>query len=288
MTIEVGGMIGAGVAAFIAGLALVVPRLRAACGPGKIIVLGPVFEAVALAIFSAEHFTAARDLAPIVPRWLPGPLFWTYFFGAALLAAAISFIVWRYVRWSALLLALFFLLVVVTVSLPNLPANAHNRFSWILTVRETAFGCGALVLAGSLWPRGSRTCAALMGVGRTVVALILIFYASQHFLYPRFVPGVPLEKPTPEWMPAPVLIAWFTGVVLLLGGVGLLIRSTTRIASAACGLWLLILTVAFYVPILCVEFGTPLTVEGINYVGDTMLFAATVLLAGFAADQPAV
>src|SRR5579871_3799986 len=140
MSVEVWGMLGAGVAALVAGLVLVRPRFRAASGADRVLVLGPPFEAVALAIFAAEHFLAARDMMPIVPRWLPSPLFWTYFFGAALLAAAISFIVWRGVRWSASLLALFFLLVVVTVSLPSLPANAHNRFSWILTVRETAFG----------------------------------------------------------------------------------------------------------------------------------------------------
>jgi hypothetical protein len=29
------------------------------------------------------------------------------------------------------------------------------------------------------------------------------------------------------------------------------------------------------------EIGTPLAVEGVNYVGDTFLFAATALLAGF-------
>jgi hypothetical protein len=29
---------------------------------------------------------------------------------------------------------------------------------------------------------------------------------------------------------------------------------------------------------------SPLAVEGVNYVGDTLLFAATALLAGFGAD----
>ena len=85
--------------------------------------LGPVFEATALAVFAAEHFTAARDLMPIVPRWMPGPLFWTYFVGAALLAAAISFIAWRHVHWSAALLALLFLIIVATIDLPNLPKH---------------------------------------------------------------------------------------------------------------------------------------------------------------------
>jgi len=49
---------------------------------------------------------------------------------------------------------------------------------------------------------------------------------------------------------------------------------------------LLLLTAFFYVPILFTEVRTPLVVEGLNYVFDTMLFAATALLAGFGPDQP--
>ena len=154
MSVVASGMIGAGSAALVAGLFFVRARFAAASGVGRVLVLGPVFEAVALAIFAAEHFLSARALSGVVPRWIPGALFWTYFVGVALLAAAISFIAWRYVRWSASLLALFFLIIVVTVDLPNLPKELHERLFWTLTVRETAFAGGAMVLAGSLWPRG--------------------------------------------------------------------------------------------------------------------------------------
>src|SRR5580698_7296370 len=115
MSVATWGMIGAGIAALVAGLFLVRQRFAATSGTGRILVLGPVCEAVALAIFAAEHFLLARDLSGIVPRWLPGPLFWTYFVGVALLAAAISFIAWRCVRWSASLLALLLLIIVATI-----------------------------------------------------------------------------------------------------------------------------------------------------------------------------
>jgi len=284
MSVEVWGMIGAGVAALVAGLFLVRSRLQAASGTGKVVVLGPVFEAVALAIFAAEHFLAARDLMPIVPRWLPGPLFWTYFVGAAWLAAAISFVVWRCVRLSATLTALLFLIIVVTIDLPNMPKHLHERLFWTLTVRETAFGAGAMVLAGAIWGK-APVGAALKLAGRVILAPIFVFYAIEHFLFPLFVPGVPLEKLTPAWMPAPVLISYFVGATLLLAGVGLLVQRTVQIAAAGAGAVLVVLTVFFYVPIFLTEFHTPLVVEGINYVGDTLLFAATVMLAGFGAER---
>jgi hypothetical protein len=218
-----------------------------------------------------------------VPRWLPAPLFWTYFAGAALLAAAISLIAWRCVRWSASLLALFFLIIVAIVDLPNLPRNLHDRIFWTLTVRETCFAAGALVLAGSLWPRGR----ALVSVARSVVACTFLFYAIEHFLFPRFVPGVPLEKLTPPWIPGAALLAYLVGIVLFASGLGLMARCSYRIASASAGTMLLLLTIFFYIPILITEIHTSLAVEGINYVGDTLLFAATALLAGFGGGEPA-
>lgn len=287
MTVEVAAMTGAATAALLAGLILARPRFQAASGAtGKILVLGPLCEAVALAEFAAEHFTAARALAPIVPHWLPFPLFWVYFFGVALLAAAVSFLLGRCLRWSAPLLALFFFLVVATVDLPNLAVEFHSRFFWILACRETCFGSGALVLAAASWPAGSGPRIALARIGRTIVAAIIVFYAVEHFLHPLHVPGVPLEKLTPAWVPAPVLLAWFIGITLLLGGIGLFLRP--HIAAASAGTVLLLLTASFYLSILIAEFRTH-PVDGLNYFGDTLLFASTVLLAGLAPDtQPAL
>lgn len=286
MSVEVGGMIGAGIAALVTGLILARERFRAASGISGVVALGPVFEAVALAVFAAEHFLAARDLMPIVPRWMPGPLFWTYFVGAAWLAAAISFIAWKYVSWSAALVALLFLIIVAAIDLPKIPMHTHERLFWTLTVREMAFAGGAMVLAGSVWrDRMKLAGAALMLAGRVIVAAVFVFYAIEHFLFPRFVPGVPLEKLTPAWVPAPALLAYFVGITLLLAGVGLLIRRTIRIAAFSSGMVLLLLAAFFYVPILAMEIHSRLAVEGINYVGDTLLFAATALLAGFGADR---
>ena len=286
MGIQVWGMMGAGVTALVAGLILVWPRFREASGVGRALVLGPVFEATALAVFSAEHFLVARALVGIVPPWLPAPLFWTYFVGAAWLAAAISLVAWRHVRWAALLLALLFLIIVATIDLPNVSTELHDRLFWTLSLREMAFAGGAMVLGGSTWPHSNSVGSILMRVGRVIVALTMVFYGVQHFLFPRFVPGVPLSKLMPAWVPAPTLIAWFIGITLLLAGIGLLVPRTIRIAAASSGMMLLFLTVFFYVPIFAMEIHSSLAIEGINYVADTLLFAATALLAGFGADQP--
>lgn len=137
-----------------------------------------------------------------------------------------------------------------------------------------------MVLAGSVWPRAR----VLMPIGRVIVGLTFLFYAVEHFLYPHNVPGVPLEKMTPAWIPAPGLIAYVVGITLLVTGLGLLIPQRARFSAALAGTVLVLLTVFFYVPILMTEIHTPLAVEGLNYVGDTLLFAGTALLAGFGTD----
>lgn len=282
MPVEVWGMMIVGVAVLVAGFVLAAARVRAASGAGKILVLAPVFAAAPLAVFAMEHFFTPHDLAPMVPHWLPWHLFWVYFVGATLVAAAISFIAWRHVRWSAPLLAVLFLIFVVVVDVPDLTMEVHNRIAWVLTVRELVFASGAMVLAGSVIPKG-----VLIRIGRTIIAATFVFYAIEHFLYPHNVPGVPLEKLTPAWIPAPMLIAYVVGIVLFVAGVGLLIPRTARIAAAGSGTVLVLVTVFFYGPIMVTELHTPLAVEGINYVFDTMLFAATALLAGFPVDRPA-
>jgi hypothetical protein len=47
---------------------------------------------------------------------------------------------------------------------------------------------------------------------------------------------------------------------------------------------LLVVVIFFYGPILIAQIGTPLALEGANYFGDTLLFAGTVLLAGFSTE----
>jgi uncharacterized membrane protein len=283
--VEVYALLLAGIVALAAGLLLVQPRFSAASGAEKALVLGPVFEAGAMAVFGAEHFLEAQNIMALVPRWLPGPFFWTYFVGAAWIAAAISFIVWRHVRWSAALLALAFLIIVATIDLPNLPMNADKRLFWTLTARELAFAGGAMVLAGSAWSHRTLASITLIRLGRGIVGIVLVFYGAQHFLFPLFAPGVPLEKLTPAWVPFPAILAYVVGIILVLAGIGLFVRPTIRVAAATSGIMLLLLTVFLYGTILALEFKTELAVEGINYVFDTLLFAGTALLAGLGASS---
>lgn len=223
-------------------------------------------------------------MAGMVPHWIPWHVFWVYFVGLALIAAALSFTFRKCLRWSAPLLLTLFVIFVFTMDLPGTMEQVHNRIDWVLLCRETAFGAGAMALTGALY--GQRT---LVTIARVLIGGTLVFYGVEHFLYLANVSGVPLEKITPEWFPLRFFLTGLVGAIVLVAGIAILINMRARFAAAVTGLVMIVLVVFFYTPILATDRGTAAVVEGINYVFDTMLFAGTVLLLAAALpreDQP--
>lgn len=275
----------AGVLLFLIALWAAKTDVSRARGLDKIVALSNLCFAIPLAVFGAEHFAAARGISQLVPKFMPWPLFWTYVVGAGLLAASLSIATKIQVRWSGLLFGIMMFLFVAMMDLPGTLAEPLNRFNWILTLREMSFGAGAWCLAGSApdgWPAPARS--KLITVGRVVIGVAAIFYGVQHFLHPVNVPGVPLEKLMPTWIPGRLLIGYLTGAILVVAGVSILLAKKTRLAATYLGTWIVLLVLFIYGPILIASLADPSTavkVEGINYFFDTLLFAGTILaLAG--------
>jgi len=264
----------AGVVVLLLGLILIRKEFAAAKGLDKLVVLGPVFVAAPLAVFAGEHLAGPRVLMQVVPPWMPARLFWVYFVGLALLAAALSLVFKKYLRWSAPLLALMFFVFVLSIHIPGVIAHPKSRIFWTVMLRETAFAGGALALAGSTNPRSNAT----VFFGRMCISVTVIFFAIEHFLHPQFAPGVPLAKMTPPWVPFHSFWAYLVGAILLIAGAAMLFNKKSRIAATSVGLVMTILTLFLYLPILAAATGTSQLVEGVNYVFDTLLFGGTALL----------
>lgn len=245
----------------------------------KLVVLGPVFFAASLATFGGEHLAGPRFLMQLVPSWMPARLFWAYFVGVALLAAAISFVSMRYVRLSATLLGLMLFLFVLLLHVPRVMANPRDRISWAVALRDLAFASGAWAFAGSESRKNAGSQSGwLIHIGRFCIAVAVAFFGVEHFLHPQFAPGVPLAKLTPSWVPVPALWGYLTGAVLFFGGIALLVNQRARIAATSIGLVITLLTFFLYLPILLMATQPSAMNEGTNYVADTLLFAGTALL----------
>ncbi len=218
----------------------------------------------------------------MVRSYMPWRLFWAYFFGFALLAASLSIATKICVRWSGLLFGIAMFSFVAMMDLPGSIANPGDRFGWILTIREMTFGGGGWILAGNAMcgQNHEKIGSKLITVGRVLVAVAAIFYGVEHFLHPANVPGVPLEKLTPTWIPARLLIDYLTGAILVVSGISILLAKKTRMAATYLGTWLMLLVLFIYGPILMVSLSDPSTdvkVVGINYFADTLLFVGVIL-----------
>src|SRR5579872_6197795 len=212
---------------------------------------------------------------------MPWPLFWTYFVGAGLLSASLSIATKIQVCWSGLLFGIMMFLFVAMMDLPGTLADVHNRISWVLLFRELSFGAGGWMLAAAAMD-GSRTQGrrALINVGRVFIGSAAVLYGVQNGLHPLNVPGVPLEKMMPAWIPAKLLIGYLTAAILLGAGICIVLARKTRMAATYLGSWILLVVVIIYSPILIASLlkpGTDVKVEGINYFFDTLLYAGTVL-----------
>ncbi|NYF52052.1 hypothetical protein [Tunturiibacter gelidoferens] len=276
----------AGVVVLVVGFVAARRELQAAAGLDKLVAVGRVLFAAPLAAFGAEHLVLGQVIIGAVPVWMPARLFWVYFVGIALIAAALSLAPGIRVRLTATLLAVMFFLFVLMIHVPNVVAQVHDRVIWNVALRDLSFGAGALVLAGSLGS-GSRKFGENVAVwiGRGIVAVVLMVYGVELILYPQFAPGVPLSKLTPSWVPGPHVWALLTGLVCIGGGVGILIRRYCRDGATAVGLVMTLLTVVLYLPILLMASGPPAVLEGANYVWDTLLFGGAVLLVAAGAPK---
>lgn len=274
-------MCGAGILVCLIALWAAKTDIAQASGLDKIVALSNLCFAVPLAVFGALHVAAVDFVAPLVPKYMPWRLFWAYFVGFALLAASLSIATKIQVRWSGLLFGIMMFMFATMMDFRAAFASPRDRFMWTLALREAAFGGGGWILAGhALREKGHARGGILITMGRVLVAIAATFYGVENFLHPMNVPGVPLAKLMPAWIPVRLPIGYATGAILLVAGLAMLLAKKTRMAATYLGTWIVLLVLFVYGPILIAALpnpGTGVKIEGINYFADTLLFAGTIL-----------
>jgi uncharacterized membrane protein len=272
-------MSAAGLALLVIGLLAAKNDIIQARGIDKVVALTHLCFAMPLAAFGAEHLSGGIPLK-MVPSYMPWRLFWLYFVGVALIAASLSIATKIQVLWSGLLVGIMMFLFVAMLHLPG-AISSGGRIPWTVVIRELSFGGGCWVLAGiAMGANGDGQGKSLITVGRVLIAIAAIVFGVQHFLHPLGLPGVPLEKQIPRWVPARAFIDYLTGAFLIVGGVCFLLARETRMAAAYLGAWIVLLVVLIYGPVLIGALADPssgVKVEGLNYFADTLLFGAVIL-----------
>src|SRR5262249_24438051 len=288
-------MCAAGIALFVIGVLAAKNEIAEARGLDKIVALSNLCFAIPLAVFGALHLFGPQFVMDIVPPYMPWRMFWVYSVGCALIAASLSIATKIGVRWSGLLLGIMMFSFVAMLYLPSGLRNMHRwfylhprtqieekaRFTWTIVFRESSFGAAGWLLAATAkdgWRGPVKT--TLITVGRIVIALAALFFGVQHFQHPLGLPGVPLQREMPTWVPLRMLIDYVTGAALLAAGVSILLNKKARTVAAAAGGWILLTIVVIYIPVMIGALATPAIeakIEGINYFADTLLFAGVIL-----------
>jgi len=113
--------------------------------------IGTILYALVIGFFGINHFLNASGMAAMVPTFFHGGIIWVYLSGAALIAAAIAILINKQTRLAGLLLALFLLIIVLTIHLPAVlqaPDEAASRFPLTNLIKDSGLAAAALMIAG--------------------------------------------------------------------------------------------------------------------------------------------
>jgi uncharacterized membrane protein len=120
---------------------------------------------LALIAFGFSHFAYLNLTAPLVPPWLPGPVFWAYLTGAIYVATGIALVTGFLARFGAFLAAIQITLITVLVWGPVVLAGHVGGSDWQETAVSWALTAAAWVVAASFGPGRWFTRAAFGGFG---------------------------------------------------------------------------------------------------------------------------
>ena len=181
---------------------------------------------------------------PPWPAWVLGRAFWPYGIGGALVIAGVALLFERTARRAALITGTVILLAAVLLALPTALTHPNWGGEWTSAGKAFVLGSGALVVAATLpQARITPATALLVATGRVCLSGFLVLCGIQHFLWTQFVVGL-----VPAWIPGAWFWAYFAGVALIAGGIGLQIRPTARLAAYLTSLMVFLWLILLHIP----------------------------------------
>ncbi|HXT87408.1 MAG TPA: hypothetical protein VN745_10320 [Verrucomicrobiae bacterium] len=211
--------------------------------------LGRYFFAFSMAAFSVQYFMLLHHPESLanVPPYTVGRSVSAFFVGLGLIIAAISMASGiRAALWSRLLGAAFlldFLIFHVARIYSNLASgNLRTRAFETLTIAGAAFVLGAIFSRKLSAPAGPVDATA--NFGRLLVAVSLVIFGVQHFMYHTFIASL-----IPAWIPARLFLAYFTGAAFLAAALSFATGKLARLAGLLLALMFFIWVVALHAPL---------------------------------------
>ncbi len=203
---------------------------------------GSILFAIAMVFFGIQFVIFAATLTGPVPGppWTHGTAVTAWLVAAGFLAAGVCIVTGAMGRAASLLLGATLVLFGLFHYGPMLAARLHDPGLWTVLFELLAMGGGALVIAANFPPPPRAGISMLSIVGRWLIAISLVVFAVQHFLYAGYVASL-----IPAWIPWRVFWAYFVGVAFVAAALSIVLRKMVGLAGFLLGgmflIWVLIL-----------------------------------------------
>jgi uncharacterized membrane protein len=211
---------------------------------------GRLLFAIAMVFFGFEFFLYVAGMSGPLPGppWSRGALFLDWLACAGFIFAGVSIATGKIARLVATFLGVVLLLYVVGRYMQVWLSRLHDPGPWTVVFEILAMVGGAWVLAAGFpadkrisYPKGSFVFQ-LANAGRFLIAISLVVFAVQHFMYAQFVASL-----IPAWIPGRLFWAYFTGIAFIAAAISIATRRMLRTAGMLLGtmfsLWVILLHV---------------------------------------------
>jgi hypothetical protein len=212
---------------------------------------GRLLFAIAMVFFGFEFFLFVTGMGGPLPGppWSRGVLFLDWLACAGFIFAGVSIAMGKMARLVATFLGVVLLLYVVGRYMQVWLTRLHDPGLWTVVFEILAMVGGAWVLAAGFpadekisYPKGSFVFQ-LATVGRYLIAISLVVFAVQHFMYAQFVANL-----IPAWIPARLFWAYFTGVAFIAAAISIATRMMLRMAGMLLGTMFLLWVILLHAP----------------------------------------
>jgi hypothetical protein len=212
---------------------------------------GRLFFAIAMMFFGAQFLIFVSSMrGPLPgPPWSHGGLSLDWLACVGFILAGVSIATGTMARLVSMVLGVVLLLYGLIRYLPALVEKVHDPGPWTVLFEILALVGGAWVLAASFPADGpdseSRDSVVwnLADVGRFLIAISLVVFAVQHFLYARFVATL-----VPAWIPARLFWAYFTGVAFVAAALSIATKKMLGMAAMLLGTMFFLFVVLLHIP----------------------------------------
>jgi len=122
-----------------------------------LIPMGPLFFSIMLIVFGTEHFLFAEYVKVLVPDWIPGHLFWTYFAAVILIGAGVGIIFRIKLQSIAMLLGIAIFIWFLILHIPRaVVAPVTDKGNELSSVFESLGDSGVAFVIACIYPIRTR------------------------------------------------------------------------------------------------------------------------------------